>query len=97
MTDELMTRRGLRHSLIRRRNARIVEQRGDAWPVLLRMSSETLSQVLVDDDPAEQQTVDFEGRVFMGIAVLSDDTLPFGEVAIDWPAGRSVEEEVSGG
>lgn len=95
MTEGELTRRGLRHTLIRRRNARIMESDDDSWPLLLRMSSETLSTVLVDDDPAEQATVDFEGRVFMGIPVLTDDTLPLGEVAVGWPpVGVG---EVSGG
>lgn len=92
MSADELTRRGLRHTLIRRRNTRILAQVGDGWPLLLRMSAETLSHVLVDDDPAEQHTVDFEGRVvFMGIPVLTDDTLPLGEVAVDWP-----QLEVSG-
>lgn len=100
---EALTRRGLRHALIRRRNARIAGFRlDDSWPLVLRMSSETRSAVLVDGDPAEQGTVDFEGRLFMGIPILVDEALGFGDVAVDWPPSpRAVEGvegvEVSGG
>lgn len=83
--DEL-TRKGLRHALLRRRNERILASHDEAWPLLVRMHSETLSDLLVDDDPAEATTFDFEGARFMGIPVLGDDTMAHGAIALDWPA-----------
>jgi hypothetical protein len=85
MTEDLLTRRNLRHHVMRRRNARIAETRDQAMPLALRMNPDTLTELLLDGDPAEQHTLDFEGREFIGIPVLTDPAMGYGDIAIDWP------------
>lgn len=89
-----LTRRNLRHALIRHRNDRIARERtDDSWPLLLRMRDETLTELLMDPDPGEARTFDFEGREFLGIPVLVDDQLAPGEIALDWPPVTVTGEE----
>lgn len=92
--SDVLSRKTVRHQLIRARNARIAEHRDDRWPMQLHMSTETLSELLLDGDPDEQHTLDFEGFEFMGIPIEYDARLDPGVVAIVWPAKK---KEVSGG
>jgi hypothetical protein len=79
------TRRELRHMLMRRRNERIAADRDAAgMPRLLRMHDDTLTDLLLDPDPNETFTVDFEGKAFLGIPVLTDPRLERGTVEVDW-------------
>ena len=88
MVEEMLSRRTVRHRLIRARNERIAaDQRATAWPSTLYMSHETLTELLVDSDPAEQATLDFEGNRFLGIPITADDRLERGVVALQWSQG----------
>lgn len=89
--SEPLTRRGLRHTLLRARNDRIAASRDESWPRLLVMSHLTLTELLVDDDPAEAFTVDFEGKRFMGILILADEETPYGDVVVEWPTTQEKE------
>ena len=82
---EFLTRRGVRHALLRARNGRVVEPRDDRWPVLLVMHPLTLAELLMDSDPDERRTIDFEGKAFMNIPLLEDPGMVVGEVAMRWP------------
>lgn len=84
--EEFLSRRSVRHALVRARNARVVADRDERYPLLLAMSNDTLSELLVDADPHEAHVLDFEGREFMGIPILTDDDLERGLVEIRWPA-----------
>jgi len=89
MTDDLVSRRNLRHLIMRRRNERIAELRDDRFPVEILMHRETLEDLRADGDPDEYATLDFEGTVFMGIAVqaqYTEDGGPGpGEFVVAWP------------
>lgn len=85
MTDEFLSRRTVRHALLRARNTRIAEFRDDRMPRELHMHPDTLSELLVDGDPFERHLVDFEGKTLMGVVIVRDQSLPVGEVRIVWP------------
>ena len=89
--DEVLSRKALRHMLVRRRNERIAELRDDRWPLRLVMAPETLEELLVDSDPLEQRTLDFEGWEFAGIPLSTRAGMERGLVAVDWPAGVAVD------
>lgn len=82
---EFLTRRGVRHALVRARNTRVLQDRDDRWPVLLVMHPLTMAELLMDSDPAERHVIDFEGKAFMDIPVLEDPGMAVGEVAMRWP------------
>lgn len=82
---DLLTRRNVRHELIRRRNERIVADRDDRWPLAIFMHPETVHEVLMDADPAEAHTLDFEGKFFMNVPLIGDERLAPGEVRLQWP------------
>lgn len=85
MTDEFVTRRALRHVITRRRNERIAELRDEAWPLYLVMHPDTRSEILIDDDPDEQRTIDFEGKAFMSIPIITDPSVELGLFELQWP------------
>lgn len=104
MTDEYVSRRAVRHLIVRARNARIAaEERDDRWPLQIVMAPSTLSELQVDGDPQEAHTLDFEGLEFMGIPLVADPEMLAGEFELRWPAplepteGVAVPEEVPGG
>jgi hypothetical protein len=84
-TRELVSRRALRHLILRRRNERIAAQRDDQWPVTIYCHPETHADLLTDGDPLEQMTMDFLGGTFMRIPLLEDQRLAPGEFVVDWP------------
>lgn len=91
MSDDMLSRRSVRHAIMRARNARVAElgpQGGDPMPLLLVMHPLTLAELLMDSDPAERHLIDFEGKAFMGVPILEDDRMSIGDVAIRWPAPR---------
>jgi hypothetical protein len=81
-----LSRAAVRHLIVRRRNERIRETRNESWPRLIRLHPDSLTELLVDSDPAEAHTLDFEGLQFMNIPVQTDPELELGVVAVDWPA-----------
>jgi hypothetical protein len=89
MAAEFLSRRAVRHELIRRRNERIVELRDDSWPAHLLMHTYSLEDLRMDSDPAEAQTMDFEGKEFMNIPVITDDRLEHGEFRVAWPSSST--------
>lgn len=85
MTGRVVTRREVRHGLLRAHNERVAASRDLSWPTALVMHPLTREDVLIDDDPAEAHVVDFEGHAFMSIPVLTDDRLERGVVQLQWP------------
>jgi hypothetical protein len=84
-TDEVISRRVLRHMLMRRRNERIAADRdADGMPSSLRMGQESLDALLVDNDPGEQFAMDWLGKEFLRIPILVDPRLQAGVVEVDW-------------
>jgi len=81
-----VTRSNVRHLLVRRRNERIAlgGPTFDDWPLAIHMHSETLEDLLLDGDGTEAHTIDFEGREFMNIPIVEDDSLEPGEFALRW-------------
>lgn len=85
-----VTRANVRHLVVRRRNERIsADPRADDWPTAIHMHPETLADLLLDGDGREANTVDFEGREFMGFPIVEDGSLEPGEFALRW--AREVE------
>lgn len=82
---ELLSRKTVKHLLMRARNTRVIELRDDRWPELMRVNQRTLEELLTDGDPLEVQTLDFEGNAFLGVPILIDPRLDNGQVAFDWP------------
>jgi hypothetical protein len=82
---DLLTRRAVRHHLMRLRNARVAELRDERMPEHLTMHPDTLAELQMDGDRDEQHTLDFEGRQFMGIPLVTDDRLEVGDIAVAWP------------
>lgn len=82
----ILTRKHLRHVLQRTRNERIAElgPTEPGQPEALIMSGITHGDLLLDDDPLERDTLDFEGFEFMGVPIQTNPTLPRGEVQIRW-------------
>jgi hypothetical protein len=82
----LVTRKNVRHLIVRRRNERIAAGGPDFddWPVAIHMHPETRDDLLMDRDGHEQHTMDFEGSTFLRIPVVVDDTLAPGEFALRW-------------
>ena len=85
MSLDLLTRRAVRHHLVRLRNTRIAELRDTRWPIALMMHPATFEELLIDSDPAEHHTIDFEGTEFMGIPLITDERRPVGDIAVQWP------------
>lgn len=85
---DLLTRKAVRHALLRAHHARVAEDRDERWPLALHMHPDTLSELLVDGDPTEQWTLDFEGMQFCNVPITTDPRLTPGEVAIQWPAKK---------
>lgn len=81
----MLTRRAVRHHLIRLRNARIAASRDEAWPLRLHMHPLTLAELLMDGDPHERHVIDFEGKAFMRIPIVEDVRLAQGAVEVVWP------------
>lgn len=96
---ELVSRRAVRHELIRRRNERIAAVRDDRWPVAIYLHPETRAEVLMDGDPAEASVVDFEGKEFMRIPLITDESLDRGVFRLQWPEEVDLDErkETAGG
>lgn len=82
---EFVTRKNLRHLLLRRRNERIAETRDDQWPTVIYLHPETHAELLTDGDPHEQQTMDFVGGTFMRIPLVEDTRVAAGDFIVDWP------------
>lgn len=96
--DDVLSRRTVRHLLLRRRNERVAQLRDDRMPRRVSMNLRTLEELLTDSDPAEQWTLDFEGMEFMGIPVVVDPSLEVGVVAVDWPGAElAAGREADGG
>jgi hypothetical protein len=90
---EEVSRRALRHLLLRRRNERIAADPRAAVAVrLLRMHPDTWDDLRLDPDPLEADTVDFEGRTFCGVPVVGDLSLAAGVIEVDWPAAVEVSD-----
>lgn len=85
---ELLTRKAVRHAILRAHHARAVADRDERWPLALHMHPDSLSELLVDGDPDEQHTLDFEGLELMRIPIVTDQRIPAGEVRIQWPAKK---------
>ena len=87
MAEEVfLSRRAVRHELVRRRNERIADTRDDRWPVAMFMHQDSLDELLIDSDPGgEVPLMDFEGKTFMGVPVITDSQLAHGEVRLQWP------------
>lgn len=83
--DEFLTRKAVRHRLVRLRNERIATTRDDAWPLQMLMAHTTHEELLVDGDGGEQHTLDFEGRAFMNVPITVDDRLAHGVIQLVWP------------
>lgn len=86
--DTLVSRRALRHQLIRLRNARVAETQDDRWPLLVLMHPDTLTELMVDGDREEQWTLEYllDGSTkFMGVPVVTDERLELGVFEIRWP------------
>lgn len=82
-----VSRRELRHALMRRRNERIAADRhADGMPVVLRMHPDTAWALLADPDPNERFTVDDEGRTFLGIPIQTHPEVVLWAVEVDWPS-----------
>jgi hypothetical protein len=84
MTDEL-TRKGLRHRLIRARNERVARRLPNELPALLLMHPATHDELLVDGDPSELFTMSMNGREFMGVPISHDPRLELGDITVVWP------------
>jgi hypothetical protein len=99
MGEVEVSRRAVRHELIRRRNERIAELRDDRWPLMLYMHPRTLDELLMDPDPAEASVIDFEGREFMRIPLVGDPALEPGVFRLQWPEEVDLDErkETAGG
>lgn len=98
MTGEaVVSRRALRHHLLRLRNGRVAQLRDDRLPVLITAHPDTISEVLMDSDPHERHTVDFEGKAFMGVPLLGDARLEAGVFEVRWPEGPPAGREAAGG
>lgn len=82
----LVTRKNVRHLLVRRRNERIAVggPTFDDWPTAMHVHPETLEDLLLDPDGQERNTIDFEGREFMRIPIVQDPSLEPGEFALRW-------------
>lgn len=87
MTD-LLTRKAVRHAILRAHHTRVLEARDERWPLALHMHPDSLSELLVDGDPDEQHTLDFEGLELLRIPIVTDQRLAPGEVRIQWPAKK---------
>ena len=84
-----MTRSGLRHELLRRRNARISElgpRRGAGDPLLITVAGDVIDALLMDGDPAEFPALDADGSRFYGIPLSVDYRMAPGTVAVRWPS-----------
>lgn len=86
-----LSRRSLRHLLMRRRNERIRELRDERVPVVIVMGPETLDQLEIDGDPEEAWTLEsatVAGEVyrFCSIPVLVDTQLEVGIFEVRWPS-----------
>lgn len=87
-----VSRRELRHMILRRRNERVVANRHAAlMPTVLRMHPETRYALLRDDDPNERWALDFEGDEFLGIPIFTDASLELWTVDVTWPEDVTVE------
>ena len=84
MTDD-SPRRALRHAIQRARNERIASSRDGQLPVLIRLAQPALDALLTDSNPAEQFTIDWEGREFMRIPLLVDPALSDDQASLEWP------------
>jgi hypothetical protein len=95
---EVLSRRHVRHAIIRAVNARVAELRDDRRPVLLVMARSTFDELLIDSDPNEQWTMDFEGRQFTGIPVaVAEVGLEPGVVQMRWPESQRFTDQPAGG
>lgn len=84
MTGEV-SRKALRHELLRLRNARVARLRDDREPLLVAAHPDTITELLIDSDPHEHLAMDFEGKVFMGVPLHGDPRLPAGVFEVSWP------------
>ncbi len=81
-----LSRKELRHMLLRRRNERVMADRHAlGLPTLLVMHPHTAEELRLDNDPDERFTLDFEGREFMGIPILEDARVKLWRVEVRWP------------
>jgi len=94
MIDEFVSRRAVRHLVLRRRNERVAADRDDRWPVLISVHPDTREELLIDSDPDELRTIDFEGHEFMGIPLQGDPSVEPGQIVLRWPAGAPDPERV---
>lgn len=86
---ELLTRKAVRHAILRARNARVVADERDArMPLALHMHPNTLTELLVDSDPSERDTLDFEGLQIIGIPIQTDPRLEPGVFRLQWPVKK---------
>lgn len=83
--DDDVSRRNVRHALMRAHNRRVGELRDDRWPLALHACRRTVDELLLDGDPAEAQTVDSLGMRFLGIPLEVDPRLAAGEFTVVWP------------
>jgi hypothetical protein len=101
MSEEMLSRRSVRHSIMRARNARVAElgplAGADVMPVMLTMHPLTLAELLMDSDAAEHHVIDFEGKAFMGIPIMEDDRMSIGSVAVRWPVEHSAPPTTTSG
>jgi hypothetical protein len=91
----VLTRRNLRHALMRRRNERIAAAgpRYDEPPAELFLSPATREDLLKDGDPDEAKTIDFLGEMFCGVPLIEDGRLAKGQFVVRW--GRLLPEEAA--
>ncbi len=82
----LVTRKNVRHLIVRRRNERIAigGPTFDDWPTAIHVHYDTLDDLLLDPDGQEHSTIDFEGSQFMRIPLITDPSLEPGEIALRW-------------
>jgi hypothetical protein len=94
MSEIDLTRRNVRHHLIRARNERVAAGGpGFAeWPTTLFLNRVTLEELERDGDPEEVDTMDFEGETFMGIPIVQDPRLDNGVFAVTWAKKLPGEE-----
>lgn len=84
--SDTVSRKALRHLIMRRRNERIVaDQRAVEMPAVIHLHPDTRDEILMDNDPNEMFTVDFEGREFLGIPLQGDPALERGVFVVVWP------------
>lgn len=89
-----MTRRELRHAILRARNQRVIAAGPDGWqphlhasPVALALHPDDAAELRLDGDWAEAGALDFEGKAFMGVPITEDPQLERGTFTVTWPEG----------